>query len=104
MKKVAILDLTPAKAKEQIGSIAKYSERIFFTRHAEERMHERKITRTQIQRCLCHGRIIEGPYRDTYGDWKVTIETLSAGDPIKVVAVLQKDKNGSLILIITAYI
>lgn len=103
MKNVVAFDLSPAKAKEQIAEIAKNSGRVFFTDHAEERMIKRKITRKQVHCCLKHGVVIENPVRDLYGDWKVTLETLSAGDPITVVAVLRKDKKGELILVITSY-
>ncbi len=103
MKNVIALDLTENKAKELITKLAKDSGKVFFTKHAEKRMKERKVTRTQVSRCLLHGHITEGPYRDIHGNWKQTLETISAGDHISVVAVLERDSSGDMIIIITCY-
>lgn len=97
-------ELTASDAKKKIAAICENNERLKITTHTEQRMIERKITRTQILRCLINGRIIEGPYRDIRGNWKVTIESFSAGEPITVAAVIDRDSIGELILIVTAYI
>ncbi|SDY38641.1 DUF4258 domain-containing protein [Nitrosomonas sp. Nm58] len=103
MSNIVALDLTCANAKQLIAEIAKDSARVFYTTHAEKRMKERKITRSQVQRCLLHGKITEGPYRDIHGKWCLTLETFSAGEPVAVVAALDKDSDGSMIIIITSY-
>jgi len=101
--KIATLDLSPVKARQIVAEIAEDSSRIFFSDHAEEKAAKRRITRTQILKCLRYGHLTENPYRDIYGDWRVTLETVSAGDPITAVAAIKKNKKGEIILIITAY-
>lgn len=103
MSNIVALDLTLSNAKQLIVEIAKDSSRIFYTTHAEKRMKQRKITRSQVQRCLQHGQITEGPCRDIHGKWCLTLEAFSAGEPVAVVAALDKDSNGNMIIIITSY-
>lgn len=102
-KNVVELDLSPDHAKRILNQVAAQSERVFFTEHAEHRMRERRITRTQVIRCLLHGKITEGLCRDIKGNWKFTIETLSAGDPLLVAAALDKDGKGNYVVVITTY-
>lgn len=102
-KKIANLDLSPVNARQIVSEIAKDSSKVYLTDHAEERAVERKITRTQIIRCLRFGRIIENPYRDLNHDWVMTFETISAGDPITVVASIRRNQKGEMILVITTY-
>lgn len=98
------MDLTPPTARQLLAQLAADSGCVFFTSHAEERMQERGITRAQVLRCLRHGNIIEGPARDVHGKWVVTVEVLSAGEVVSVVAALDNDGNGNLVLVITTYL
>lgn len=100
---VAQLDLNPVTAIPLIREVAGTSEKVFVLPHAEERMTERGISRTQVLRCLKNGHITEGPAQDMKGCWKFRIEVLSAGDPITVIASLCLDENGNRIVVITAY-
>lgn len=98
------MDLSPVSARRVLTELAADSSRVFFTAHAEERMRERIITRTQVLRCLRHGSITEGPARDPHGKWVVRMEVLSAGDVLRVVAALDNDGDGNLVLVITTYL
>jgi hypothetical protein len=69
--------------------VAAESGRVFFTAHAEKRMKQRRITRTQALTCLREGSIVEGPYRDIRGDWRCTVEKFVAGDSVQVVVVIE---------------
>jgi len=102
-KRVVEFDLSPVNAKRMLTDIAKDSGRVFISDHAEKRMKKRNITRAQVMKCLKHGIITEGPSRGIKGNWELRIETLSAGDPIAVVAALDKDNKGNLIVVITTY-
>jgi hypothetical protein len=82
------LRLSVAKAREILREVAKDSARVFFTPHAEKRMVKRKITRTQVIRCLASGQIKEGPARGIKGNWEVAVEAMSAGDVLHVAAAL----------------
>lgn len=104
MRKVVVaLDLTPVNAKKLISKIAQDSNRVFYTKHAKLRMRERKISTIQVQCCLRHGLVTENPYRDEHGNWKVRLEVLSAGESVTVVAVIDRDAEGEMILVITSY-
>lgn len=100
---VVEFDLSPTNAKRMLIETARDSGRIFFVDHAEKRMKQRNITRTQVIRCLTHGVITEGPYRNIKGSWQLRIETLSAGDPLTVIAVLDRDNKGNCVIVITTY-
>ncbi|HEX6929696.1 MAG TPA: DUF4258 domain-containing protein [Gammaproteobacteria bacterium] len=97
------MDLSPPMAEKVIRKVARDSGRVFFTMHAETRMRERGINRTQVLRCLRLGRVVEGPARDTHGKWIATLEVLSAGDVVTVVAALDNDDTGNLVVVITVY-
>ncbi len=98
------MDLSPTTAKRLLSELARDSKRVFFTNHAEERMQQRGISRLQVLRCLQHGNLIEGPARDVHGKWVVTVEVLSAGDVVTVVAALDHDDAGNFVLVITTYL
>lgn len=84
-------DLSPSAAAKKLRLIAEHSEKVLLTNHAKVRMRQRKITLPQIICCLKHGRIVEGPARNTRGDWEIKLEVISAGDVINGVFVLQYD-------------
>lgn len=97
------LDLTPVLAKQILKEIIKADDgRVFFARHAEQRMVERRITRKQVC-CLKNGRFAEEPHRGPGGDWKMTLDSVSAGDVITVVAALDYDNERNITIVITTY-
>ena len=100
---VTKLDLTPTSALNIIRELAKESQKVFFTNHARERMSQRNIATSQIFRCLKTGVITEEPFRDPKGNWKLTLESMCAGDLITVAVVLDHNEQGNYILIITTY-
>ena len=103
VENVVELDLTRPMALRIIKGLAESSENIFVGKHAEKRMRERKITRTQVMRCLQKGHITEGPARSIKGNWEFKMEVFSAGEPVAVVAALDHDENGNYIVVITVY-
>lgn len=97
-------DLDEGSARKLVAGIARDSAGVFFTRHAEQRMSERGITRVQVLRCLTHGRITEGPYKDIHGNWKLTMSVASADDVITVVTALDwQESRGNYAIIITTW-
>lgn len=93
--------ITAETARKLIKQIASDSSRVFIVPHAQKRMDERCITRTQILRCLLHGRIVEGPAQQIRGNWRFTVETCCAGEGINVVAEIEEDINGNTIIVVT---
>lgn len=96
-------NITPARAKKLLKEISLNSARVFFTNHAEKRMRERKITRTQVLRCLTHGSIVEGPAPSIKGNMEMRLEVMSAGEIVTVVAALERDDTGNFAVIITVF-
>jgi len=100
---VVELDLSIPLARKIILEICADTSRVFISTHAEKKMMQRDITRSQVMRCLRSGAITEGPARGIKGNWELTMNVLSAGDSVTVVAALDNDENGNHILVITAY-
>lgn len=100
---VLLMNLSPPSAQQMLRQVASDSARVFFTDHAEQRMRERRINRTQVLRCLRHGRLTEDPARDVHGKWVMRVEVFSAGDVVTAVAALDNDGDGNLVVVITAY-
>jgi len=78
------------------------SSRVFFTRHAEQRMFERNISATDVLDCLGKGRIVEGPAQMPRGTWRMTVAWFRAGIEISVVAELDEDADGEFAVVVTA--
>lgn len=57
--------MKPADALKIIRDRARDSTRIVVLPHALARMRERRIDFLDVQRCLCGGRVTEGPYVPT---------------------------------------
>ncbi|MDD5394391.1 MAG: DUF4258 domain-containing protein [Thiothrix sp.] len=93
--------MTPQQAKAILKDLASDGSRVFFTRHAEERMVEREITRTQVLRCLERGSFEENPARDVRGSWAMRLKLFTAGEYIRVALAIDQDKDGNLAVIIT---
>lgn len=93
--------MTPHQAKAILNDLASDGRRVFFTRHAEERMVEREITRMQVLRCLQVGSFEEEPARDARGSWAMRLRLFTAGEYIRVAVAIDQDQHGNLAVIIT---
>ncbi|MDK9720906.1 MAG: DUF4258 domain-containing protein [Rhodospirillales bacterium] len=76
--------MSRAQALKLIREAADDTGRIILTRHAEQRMRQRRITMSQVVACLRKGVITEGPALDIKGGWACRIEGVVAGDHVKV--------------------
>lgn len=101
---VLLADLDDKSAKDLITELAKDSSKVFFTSHAEERMLERDFTRPHVMKCLKGGQVVEGPYKEAKGNWKVNVKLSNACGDIEVVLVLDYDLvRENYILVITVF-
>ncbi len=101
--KPILVPLSAQMALRIIRDAAADSARVFLTHHANARMRERRITLTQVLRCLQRGRLSEGPAPDTMkGGWKCTVEHYSAGEQLGV-AVGIESVQASDIVVITVF-
>ena len=80
----APLRLSKPEAAKVIREIAADPDRIVAVRHARQRMVQRRISITQARRVVRAGFIDGDPWMDEYGNWRVTMRGMSAGDQITV--------------------
>lgn len=93
--------IKPDDAIEKLREIAEFaSGRLFFSDHAEQRMIERAITRTQVRRVLHSGEVIGQPRWETDSrtnecGWKCGFRGISAGARVSVIAklVINRDRT-----------
>lgn len=95
--------MSAARALEIVREAAADSARVFFTGHAEARMKKRRITRTQVMRCLKTGTFTEGPILGLKGNWECRLECLTAGEHIGVALAIEPDSDKRYIVIITVF-
>ncbi|MCB4342484.1 DUF4258 domain-containing protein [Burkholderia multivorans] len=86
-----------------IREAAADTARVFITKHAKQRMRERKITPTQVHDCLRRGNVSEPAHATAKGDWQCSITWRNAGDEITVVTVLMRDENGDWVVVVTVF-
>lgn len=56
---------------------------------------------TQVLTCLRKGTICEPVHQSIHGDWKATIEHLSAGEEVRVVVAIERPDDGDVAVVIT---
>lgn len=81
---VVPLKLTKPAAARIIKEIATDPNRIVPIPHAKKRMVQRKISITQARRVVQAGFIDGEPWLDEYGNWRVDMRGMSAGEQITV--------------------
>ena len=97
--------LSGQMALKMIRAAAVDSSRVFLTHHANARMRERRITLTQVLRCLQRGRLSEGPAPDAMkGGWKCTVEHDTAGEKIGVAVGIESMQSGGIVVITVFHI
>jgi len=103
MAEIKYLNMTDADAIRVLKDCATNDSRVFFSKHAIDRMMQRKITRPQVLSCLEKGKITESPFRDPKGDWRCTVEHYTAGSVVTVAVAIKQNNNGECTVIVTVY-
>jgi len=94
----------PLSKKQALTEIrAMPSGKVFFPRHARDRMLERGISRPDVMGCLANGSITEGPAPMPGGSWRMTLSWFRAGCPLVVVVELDVDSDGSFLVVVTTF-
>lgn len=101
MAKVAPLRLSDAGFVRKVRAIAKDSYRVVVTRHARQRMKQRRIDMHQVMECLRKGIIFEPAHLTIDGDWKATLEHRCAGDVVRVAVAIERQADGELAVVVT---
>ena len=77
------------EAVAKIHEIAKKSENVFFLcDHAKGQAKKRKASSMQIFDVLKHGKGVDGPKLDRYGDWRIKLKHYTCGRIVQVVVAL----------------
>ncbi|MDO8907320.1 MAG: DUF4258 domain-containing protein [Pseudohongiella sp.] len=94
----AINKYTVARA---IKAAAEQSENIIITNHAKQRMIERGITRSEVNRCLRHGQQQGKGFINDKSNWQVELLHTVAGRRLAVQAVLIEEERRTVIVVTT---
>jgi len=95
------LRLSAAGFLKKLRAIVKDSSRVVLTKHAKQRMKERRINQRQVMECLGKGRICEPAHLTIQGDWKATLEHQYAGDLVRVAVAIERQEDGELAVVVT---
>lgn len=101
MGTVQPIRLTDAGFLKRLRAIAKDSHRVVLTKHARQRMKQRRINQRQIMECLLKGRIYEAAHQTIKGDWKATLEHQYSGDLVRVAVAIERQEDGDLAVVVT---
>ena len=97
------LKLNDANLQRLIRDAASDTARVFFPKHAKQRMLERNITPTQVYQCLRRGSVSEPAHMNLHGNWQCTLKWRHAGDDVSVAAALERDDDGHWVVVITVF-
>lgn len=100
--------LSRNQAEQYIKDIARDSSRVFFSKHARERMVERHVSRKEVIDCLGRFAFFEEPHWSTshHGGYRMTIEAWGVDKRLRIGLSLNNDNDSddgkdNYILIIT---
>ncbi|SAL10742.1 hypothetical protein AWB64_00318 [Caballeronia sordidicola] len=85
-----------------IHEIAQNTINVIFTRHADEMMAARCITKAMVLETLRRGRIVRPPALTPSGHTKCRMEYDCGGDEIKVIAAVT-DMNATRTVVVTSF-
>lgn len=92
------------QVRQWLAEAAAGTRRLLFSKHAEERMVQRKIGRRQVLQALKCGAITEALHQAPNGDWRCNVSSFNAGQYLTVGVVLKQKQDGAWVIIATAFI
>lgn len=101
MGTVRPIQLSDAGFLRKLRAIVKDSHRVVLTKHAKQRMSQRRINQRQIMECLRKGRIYEPAHLGIQGDWRATLEHQYAGDVVRVAVAIEEQEDGETAVVVT---
>lgn len=91
--------MNDATALRLLREIASDSGQVIFTRHARQRMLQRKITPVQVLACLRRGFVSEPVALDLHGNWKLTLTHRAAGRDLDVAVAIDVPRRAIVITV-----
>jgi hypothetical protein len=101
METVQALRLSDTGFLKKLRAIVKDSDRVVLTKHAKQRMRQRRVNQRQMMECLRKGLICEPAHLTIHGDWMATLEHQYAGDAVRVVVAIEPQEDGELAVVVT---
>ena len=93
------LRMNDATALRVLREIAEDSARVIFTKHASQRMRQRKVSPVQVIACLQRGIIREPVALDLHGNWKLTVSHRVAGRDLNVAVAIDVPNRAIVITV-----
>jgi hypothetical protein len=93
------LRMNDATALKVLREIAEDSARVIFTKHANQRMRQRKVSPVQVIACLQRGTISEPVALDMHGNWKLTVSHRVAGKDLNVAVAIDVPSRAIVITV-----
>lgn len=93
------LRLNDGNALRLLRDIAADSSNVIFTRHARQRMRERKVSPKQVLDCLKLGIVSEPVALDVHGNWKLTVSHHVAGQQLNVAVAIDVPSRAIIITV-----
>lgn len=91
--------MNDATALQVLREIASDSARVIFTKHARQRMRQRKVSPVQIIACLLRGIVAEPVALDLHGNWKLTLSHRVAGKDLNVAVAIDVPSRAIIITV-----
>ena len=91
--------MNDATALRVLREIAEDSARVIFTKHASQRMRQRKVSPVQVIACLQRGIIREPVVLDLHGNWKLTVSHRVAGKDLDVAVAIDVPNRAIVITV-----
>ena len=95
------MQLSDAGLLKKLRAIVNDSHRVVLTKHAKQRMRQRRINLRQTLECLRKGRIYEPAHLTIQGDWKATLEHQHSGDVVRVAVAIERQEDGEMAVVVT---
>jgi hypothetical protein len=103
MSPIDPLPPTERQVRQWLREASEGTRRLLFTKHAEQRMQQRRIGRRQVLQVLRTGTISEPLHQDVTGDWRCSVSGFHAGMHLTVGVVLKQKEDGAWVIVATAF-
>lgn len=91
--------MNDATALKVLREIAQDSAQVIFTKHANQRMRQRKVSPVQVLTCMQRGIVSESVALDVHGNWKLTVTHRVAGKDLDVAVAIDVPKRAIVITV-----
>ena len=91
--------MNDAMALKVLREIAEDSARVIFTKHANQRLRQRKVSPVQVITCLQRGTVSESVALDMHGNWKLTVSHRLAGKDLNVAVAIDLPNRAIIITV-----